>query len=197
MNIRILILDDESAVARRLRDTLDHAGYDAVSFTDADEALVNAARVSYAVALVDLRMPGRDGAEIIAELRQLSWAPSCIAMTAFPEVPQLVAAMRGGAADLLTKPIQDANLIEVVERALARHGVVASSETDFNTRLGRRLRNLRQQRDRTIQDVAVESGISPAQLSQIELGRNATTTWTLARICAALRVPLHAAFQEL
>jgi FixJ family two-component response regulator len=113
-----------------------------------------------------------------------------IAMCAFPDVPLVVGAMRAGALDLLEKPVQRESLLAAVERQLADAGLAIRSESDFNRRLGTRIRAVRTQAQRTLNEVAADCGLTAAQVSQIELGKTATTTWSLARICGALGLPL-------
>lgn len=197
IRIRVLVIDDEEALCRRLGDWLRAERYDPAVFTNADEALTNAERISYHAALVDLRLADVDGTEVVARLRRASPRTCVLAMTAFPEAAQVIAAFRAGARDLLEKPIQREPLLGVLERHLADAGVVALDEQTFNARFGRRLRSVRQQAELTAQELAEAAGITAAQLSQIELGKTATTTWTLARICAALRVPLHECLRDL
>ncbi len=196
IHIRVLIVDDEEAVCRRLRGWLEPRLFEVSTFSRGDEAVRYAARVPHEVALVDLRMAGQDGAEVIRELREARAETRIVAMAAFPEVPQVLAAMRAGAADLLEKPVQEPALLRAVETQLTVSGVVARDEAEFNRRLGQRVRAVRQAAERTLEQVAEASGVSAAQISQIELGKTATTTWTLGRICAALHVPLHRLFQD-
>lgn len=197
IQIRVLVIDDEEALCRRLGDWLRDERYDPTVFTNPAEALTNAERVTYHAALVDLRLADADGTQVIARLCEASPRTSVLAMSAFPEAAQVVAAFRAGARDLLEKPIQREPLLSMLERHLADAGVVALDEQTFNTRFGRRLRSVRRQAELSAQELAEAAGISAAQLSQIELGKTATTTWTLARLCAALRVPLHECLRDL
>ncbi|MCH7870105.1 MAG: response regulator [Planctomycetes bacterium] len=195
IHIRVLIVDDDDSLCRKLRGWLESALYEVTTFVRADEALPYAGRVEHELALVDLRLGEQDGVGVIEALAQASPSTCILAMTAFPEASQVIAAVRAGARDLLEKPIQQPILIETLERCLTAMGVVSRDETEFNRRLGKRLRTVRQQAERTLEQIAESVGITQAQLSQIELGKTATSTWTLARICAALRVPLGRLFE--
>lgn len=188
--VRVLVIDDEEAVCRRVGTWLREAACDVVTFTDPAEGLAHASRATCHVALVDLRLAGADGLEVLTTLRQTAPDTRLIAMSAFPEVGHVIAALRAGARDLLEKPVQQAALLEAVERQLLDAGVGIRSEQDFNQRLGARLRAVRTAADRTLADIANDCGLTVAQLSQIELGKSATSTWTLARIASALKTPL-------
>lgn len=190
LQLRVIIIDDEEPVGRRARQWLSAAHYDATSYTDPAQALAAAPRLPADAAIVDLRMPERSGVEVIAELRRS--VPRCVilAMTAFPEAAQVIEAFRAGADDLIEKPLGQESLCSALERLFARAGIVARDEDAFNRWLGGRLRIARQATERSLREVAEQAGITESQLSQIELGRSATSTWTLARVCAALKTPL-------
>jgi len=105
--------------------------------------------------------------------------------------------VEAGAAELMEKPIEREPLLRTLQRQLAHVGILGRNEPEFNCRLGARLRELRTQAGRTQNEVAEAIGITPAQLSQIELGKTATSTWTLARLAGTLRVPLGTVFNSL
>jgi FixJ family two-component response regulator len=194
--VRVLVIDDDDAVCRRLGSWLREAGCDAVTFTSAVEGLAHIARAACQVAYVDLRLAEGDGVAVIAALAKLPAPPRIVALGAFPDARQVIAAMRAGAADLLEKPVQREPLLAALEQQLAAAGLFPRSEEEFNRRLGARLRSLRAARERTLADVAGECGMTASQLSQIELGKCTATSWALARICGALRIPLQRAFAE-
>ena len=197
IHIRVLIVDDDDSLCRKLRGWLEPALYDVTTFVGGEDALRYAQRVEQEIALVDLRLGDTDGVGVIQALSQTSPSTRILAMTAFPEASQVIAAVRAGARDVLEKPIQQHGLTETLDLALAEIGVLARDESGFNRRLGRRLRAVRQAAERTLDQVSERAGITPAQLSQIELGKTATSTWTLSRICAALRVRLGRLFESL
>jgi DNA-binding XRE family transcriptional regulator len=118
-------------------------------------------------------------------------------MSAFPRPDDVRQAIRAGARDLIEKPIKQPALFRALDRQLSEIGIAARTEQLFNVRLGARLRELREAAQRAQQDVAHDVGISPAQLSQIERGKTATTTWTLARIAGVLKIPLDSVLRDL
>ncbi|MEW6251284.1 MAG: response regulator [Planctomycetota bacterium] len=188
--VRALIIDDDESVCRKVCTWLREAAYDAVAFTDPAAGLAHAGRAPAHVGFVDLRLGGADGAGVLAELRAAAPSMRLIAMSAFPEPGHIIAAMRAGARDLLEKPIQREPLLAALERQLSEVGMCVRSEQEFNRRLGACVRAVRMQKERTLAEVAADCGITVAQLSQIELGKSATSTWGLARICSALETPM-------
>ena len=195
--VRTLVIDDDLAVCRKLHGWLAAAAFDVVTFTDPSEGLHYAAENPCQLALVDLRLPQAEGTEVIASLLTASPQTRVVAMAAFPERDQVVAATQAGARDLLEKPIQQLTLLTSLERQLGEMGIAARTEAEFNRRLGARVRALRTGAGRKLNEVAAAAEITSAQLSQIELGKTATTTWTLARICSALQTPPTSVFSEL
>jgi DNA-binding NtrC family response regulator len=188
--VRALVIDDDDSVCRKVAGWLTEAAVDVVTFTDAAAGLGHAQNTFSRIALVDLRLPDADALEVIANLRRASPRSRIIAMTAFPEVAQVIAAIRAGARDILEKPIRPAALLAAIERQLGEVGVSVRSEEEYNRRLGTRIRAVRAEANLTLNDIASASGLTAAQLSHIELGKTATSTWTLARICSALNTPL-------
>ena len=197
IHVRTLVIDDDQAVCRRLRGWLAADGYEVATFTRPPAGLEHARRESCELALVDLHLPDADGVEIITRLQAASPQMRIVAMGAFPQTDQVLRAIRAGARDLIEKPIRHATLLRTLHRQLAEVGIPARTEQQFNRRLGARLRRLRKDAQRKQQEVAKAAGITPAQLSQIELGKTATSTWTLARISSALRITLASLFEGL
>jgi DNA-binding NtrC family response regulator len=195
--VRTLVIDDDAAVGRKVAGWLREAACDVVCFTSPAEGLTHVSRAPCLVGFVDLRLEDASGIDVIASLRQAAPGMRLIAMSAFPDAQQVIAAMRAGASDLLEKPIQQPALLGALERQLLALGVVARSEQEFNRRLGGRVRAERTRSGRTLAEIAAECGLTASQLSQIELGKSATTTWGLARICSALRVPMGRLLSEL
>jgi DNA-binding NtrC family response regulator len=186
-SIRVLVIDDEEALCRKMAGWLTEAGFDVATFTDPAAGLSYAEKASLQLALVDLRLPNWSGAELVAAVQRAAPRTRILVMAAFPDVAQVVAAVRAGARDILEKPIQAATLLAALERQLAEGGLSVRSEGEYNRRLGARIRAARAAANLTLNEIAANSNLSTAQLSQIELGKTGTSTWTLARIASALR----------
>ena len=192
---RTLVIDDDPGVCRSVAVWLSEADHDVTTFTDPQAGLAFGLENPCHVALIDLRMPAVDGTELIQTLSREAPDVRVVAMTAFPESDQVENAFRSGARELIEKPIEPELLRTTVDRQLAELGIAGNTQTQFQLRLGQRLRELRTERKLTLQDVAKSAAITPAQLSQIELGRNGTSAWTLARIAGVLRCPLRVLFE--
>lgn len=187
ISVRVLVIDDEEAICRKTAAWLTEAGFDVATFTDPAQGLAYAEKSDVQLALVDLRVPNWNGEELVAAVQRAAPQARILALAAFPEVPQVLAAVRAGARDVLEKPLAAATLLAALERQLAEGGLAVRSEAEFNRRLGTRIRAARAATNLTLNDVAASCNLSAAQLSQIELGKTGTSAWTLARVASALR----------
>jgi len=116
---RLLVVDDEANLREVLKGLLEREGYSVELAPDGATALVKARERSYAAVLTDLAMPGLDGMELLAELRQLAPDLPVVMLTAHGTVAKAVEAMRLGAFNFLTKPFDQAELARVIESAVA------------------------------------------------------------------------------
>ena len=118
---RILVADDDPSFRALLRDILEGEGHAVVEARDGEEALRFARREPFALVLTDRRMPVRDGIALLRALREeLPAPPPVVVLTGFGTIPEAVEAVRLGAADYLTKPLESPRaLLAVVDRLLA------------------------------------------------------------------------------
>ena len=195
--VRVLVIDDDEAVRRKVSVWLTEAAYDVVTFNDPAAGLAHAEKAACQIALVDLRMPDTDGVELIGAVCRVAPRTRVLALAAFPEAARVIAAVRAGARDILEKPIQPPVRHAAIERQLAALGICVRSEEEYNRRLGARIRAARVEAGLTLNDVAGACGLSAAQLSHIELGKTATSTWSFARVCSALRTTPAALLENL
>ncbi|MCJ7627796.1 MAG: sigma-54 dependent transcriptional regulator [Longimicrobiales bacterium] len=116
MKRSILVVDDDARILASLSRALAREVDEIRTADNADEALQALAESPAAIALVDLKMPGMDGLELLAILRERTPDLDVIMMTAYEDLPTVAAAMRGGAVDFLTKPLD----LHSLRRLLAR-----------------------------------------------------------------------------
>src|SRR5512143_362835 len=117
---RILIVDDEANARMALAELLRDEGYAVETAADGFKALPKLEDFAPDLILTDLNMPGMDGIELMRKARARDSEVVAVVMTAYGAVDTAVAAMREGAADYLTKPINVEELTLVLERALER-----------------------------------------------------------------------------
>jgi two-component system response regulator HydG len=125
---RILVVDDEAAARNGLGKLLEQEGYLVDLAGDGVEALASVSDNPPSLIISDLKMPNMDGMELLKQLSERGVEIPAIVATAFGEVSTAVAAMRAGAEDYLTKPIDFDALLLVVERTLARDELKSEAE---------------------------------------------------------------------
>jgi putative two-component system response regulator len=122
-NERLLIVDDEDVVRRVVARHLRRAGYEVDEAARAEAALEQVERSDYALAIIDIQMPGHDGLWLLRQLRARFPDLATMLLTAVVDVETSVHAMREGAYDYLTKPVARAELVFAVKRAIERRNL--------------------------------------------------------------------------
>ncbi|HEV8245271.1 MAG TPA: sigma-54 dependent transcriptional regulator, partial [Polyangiaceae bacterium] len=117
---RVLIVDDEANARTALTELLRDENLQVESAADGFKALPKLEEFAPEVLLTDLRMPGMDGLELMRRAQELDPETAVVVMTAYGAVDTAIAAIRQGAADYLTKPINIDELTIVIERVLER-----------------------------------------------------------------------------
>jgi two-component system response regulator HydG len=125
---RVLVVDDEASARDALSKLLTLEGYDVATAVDGAAALEAVAEGAPEIVVTDLQMPGIDGLQLLAKMRADNPHIPVIVVTASGDVTAAVRAMRAGAEDYLTKPIDFDALLIVVQRALARHALQVETE---------------------------------------------------------------------
>jgi len=125
----ILVVDDEEIVRDSLARWLEEDGYRVDTAPDGQAALAKLAEQAYVILLVDLKMPGIDGLQVLAQARTMQPDAAVIIMTAYATVDTAVQAMKQGAYDYLVKPFEPEELSLMVgkltnQEALRRENVL-------------------------------------------------------------------------
>ena len=120
---RILVVDDEGHASTALAELLRDEGYEVATAADAFKALGTYESFSPHVVVTDLEMPGMDGIELVQKLRAMEDPATVVVMTAFGAVSSAVDAMRSGAADYLTKPLDFDELLVVLDKVLEQQAL--------------------------------------------------------------------------
>ena len=124
---RVLIVDDEVNARTALAELLRDEGYVVETAADGFKALPKLDDFNPDLLLSDLKMPGLDGIDLMRKSRERDPERPVVLMTAFGSVDTAVSAMREGAADYLTKPINVEELVLVLDRALERRKLRAEA----------------------------------------------------------------------
>lgn len=114
----ILVVDDERDSCRNLADIFADLGYRVDIANDGESALELVRKQRYDVALLDLMMPGMDGATLYGEIKKLRAGTVALIVTAYPGNPRAEAAVTAGAWQLLPKPVDLGRLIGLIGEAM-------------------------------------------------------------------------------
>lgn len=115
---RLLVVDDDPVVLEALSEALTAEGLEVATAESAEAALRALSRERPDLVLSDVRMPVTDGLELLRLLKERAPSVDVVMMTAYEDMPTVVAAMQEGASDFLTKPLNLAALRSVVGRVL-------------------------------------------------------------------------------
>jgi FixJ family two-component response regulator len=117
----LAILDDDKSVQSALQDLIESAGLSTLCFDSAEQFLDSGASQKAACLIADIRMPGMSGIELQAKLKAERCRIPIIFITGRGDIPLAVSAMKEGASDFFTKPVDGTSLLSSVERALRQN----------------------------------------------------------------------------
>ncbi len=126
------MVDDEPNILKVLSMALEREGYEVAAAASGEEALESLGEAGVDAIVTDLKMPGMDGLELLRQIHEADPSSPVVLMTAHGTIETAVEAMKQGAFDYLTKPIDNAALFSVLDRALntrALRDADGSSET--------------------------------------------------------------------
>jgi two-component system NtrC family response regulator len=125
----ILVVDDDESLRRVTQLQLEEAGYPVLTASSGTQALSLIEEEPPALVITDLKMPGLSGLELLGQIRSSHPEITVLMITAFGTVQTAVEAMKAGAYDYITKPIDYEELVLVVNRAMERQRLVEELRT--------------------------------------------------------------------
>jgi FixJ family two-component response regulator len=135
----VFVVDDDPSVRKSLTRVLASAGYAVEAFASAREFLARPPHPGPCCLVLDVRMPGLTGIQLQEMLAVTGRRMSIVFVTGHADVPTSVKAMKAGAVDLLTKPVDVEDLIPAIQRAVTRDGHDRATEvrrTEIQRRVG-------------------------------------------------------------
>jgi two-component system, sensor histidine kinase and response regulator len=117
---RIVVIDDDHAMRVSCRQILDRSGFDVETYEDGARGLAGLAAVKPALVVVDLKMPGLSGLEVIRRIVEIDPEIVIVVITGYATIDTAVEAMKSGAYDFLPKPFAPDELRVIVGRGLER-----------------------------------------------------------------------------
>jgi len=140
----VLVVDDEKSIRDGSERILSRMDCQVLTATQGEEALTILAEETVSIVLLDMKMPGMDGMEVLRRIREMDEAILVIVITGYATVETAIEAMKQGAYDFVPKPFEPDQLRIVVNRALEK------------LRLTREAEKLEQERKRTLSDLDTE-----------------------------------------
>jgi DNA-binding NtrC family response regulator len=111
----ILVIDDETMILDAIKIIFEDMGYAVETFSDSRDGIAEALRKDYDLIVVDIRMPGLNGAEVTEAVMKAKPAARILVVTAFPNDPLAQRALSAGAFALLKKPFEIAKILDFLK----------------------------------------------------------------------------------
>jgi two-component system nitrogen regulation response regulator NtrX len=125
---RILVVDDDPGIRDALRMILEYEGYTVVAAADGQAALAELDAIPSAAVLLDIKMPGMDGLEVLDRIVAREGAPPVLMISGHGDIATAVECTRRGAVDFLEKPPQRERILVSLANALSRDSLAAENE---------------------------------------------------------------------
>lgn len=129
--MKLLVAEDTKDLNRALTAVLTHEQYEVDSAFDGIEASLYLEKNTYDAVILDIMMPGKDGLEVLREMRAMNLSTPVLLLTARAEVDDRVSGLDAGADDYLTKPFAMKELLARIRSITRRAGIVTAKELHF------------------------------------------------------------------
>jgi DNA-binding response OmpR family regulator len=116
----ILIVDDDFNLCTVLKEELAEVGYDADFVNNGDDAFPHLLNRNVDLILLDLKMPGKDGFDVLKELKEKKIKVKIIVLTAYADVKSAIESARMGASDFISKPYDFDELLITIRKVLQK-----------------------------------------------------------------------------
>jgi DNA-binding NtrC family response regulator len=128
----VLVVDDEKNIRLTFSETMTQMGFDTRTASNGEEALTKMQGAEFDLVLLDLRMPGMDGIEVLRRIRERYPKVRVIMITAHGTVESAVEAMKLGAVDFIQKPCTPDEIRELVGKVMEREAIDESKVMDYS-----------------------------------------------------------------
>ncbi len=124
---KVLIVEDKDSMAQMLKETLELEGYVVLIAKDGDEGIKKIKKTKVDILITDLKLPKKDGLKVLKASKQEDPLIPVIVMTAFGSIETAVTAMKLGAFDFITKPLDTDHLLMLIKRALENQRLITEN----------------------------------------------------------------------
>jgi FixJ family two-component response regulator len=135
--VLIAIVDDDLSVQRGLQRLIRSAGWKAETFASAQEFLARSRAESPNCVLLDLQLPGLSGLELQKRMAEVGLEIPIVFLTGHGDIPASVQAMKAGAVQFLTKPVDEQELLQAIKEAVERDRRTRQQHDEINELRGR------------------------------------------------------------
>jgi DNA-binding response OmpR family regulator len=132
-NRAVLIVDDQKNIRLTLSEALLSLGVEVDAASSGEEGLTKVKEREFSLILLDLKMPGMDGMEVLRRVREIRPDIRIIIITAYGTIESAVEAMKLGASDFIQKPFTPEEIRELVTRVMNREKIDADKAKDYST----------------------------------------------------------------
>jgi DNA-binding NtrC family response regulator len=116
----ILVIDDEKNIRTTLQQVLESGGYEVATAVNGEDGLLKLTKSEFDMVLLDMKLPGMDGLEVLRKMRENNYETPVAIITAYGTIENAVEAMKLGAADYLRKPFSGPEIKALVKTILER-----------------------------------------------------------------------------
>lgn len=120
--IKVFVVDDEEEFVQALVERLQLRGFAARGLTSGQEALETMARESFDVAIIDVRMPGQGGLEVVSDIKRRWPERQVILLTGHGSADDAEKGLQLGACHYLMKPVRISELVEIIQKTCKKAG---------------------------------------------------------------------------
>ncbi|HSP12171.1 MAG TPA: sigma-54 dependent transcriptional regulator [Salegentibacter sp.] len=175
---KILIVEDDVAFGTMLKTFLHKRDYEVDLAFSASEALNKIGQKDFELILTDVRLPDKDGLDILKEVKAKNTKTQVIVMTSYAEISMAVQAMKDGAFDYVSKPFRPESILQTIENAL-KHNNAIKAET---VKPAKKAENIQLQKDSFVKGVSDAAHklndyielVAPTNMSVLIMGESGT-----------------------
>ncbi len=178
----VLIVEDKESMAEMLKETLEADGYNVISARDGVEGIKYLKEGKIDLVLTDLKLPKKNGIEILRSSKEENQLVPVIIMTAFGSVDTAVAAMKEGAFDFITKPFDTDHLLVLIKRALENQRLLTENillKEEFTSKFG--LPKIIGRSEKILTVAQIVQKVAPTKTTVLLIGESGTGKELFAR----------------